>query len=94
MIPTCKARLDWLVEQLGANTPLHEITTTWSPGWCRRAGSTCARPAAPDGKQLYRPITARTVNKTTVSLLRRVLRRARDNWNAASSASRPGKTIC
>ncbi len=36
-----------------------------------------------DGRQLFRPITARTVNKTTVSLLRRVLRRARDNWNAA-----------
>ncbi len=35
-----------------------------------------------DGKQLYRPITARTVNKTTLSLLRRVMHRARDNWNA------------
>jgi integrase len=35
-----------------------------------------------DGKQLYRPITANTINKTAVVLLRRVLRRARDNWNA------------
>ena len=35
-----------------------------------------------DGKQLYRPITARTVNKTTLSLLRRVMHRARDNWGA------------
>jgi integrase len=33
------------------------------------------------GNQLYRPIAARTVNKTVPSLLRRVVRRARKNWS-------------
>jgi integrase len=34
------------------------------------------------GRQLYRPITPTTVNRT-LDALRRVVRRARDNWNAA-----------
>lgn len=33
------------------------------------------------GKQLYRPIMPRTVNRTVPLLLRRVMRRARDAWN-------------
>ncbi|HVI13435.1 MAG TPA: site-specific integrase, partial [Pseudolabrys sp.] len=33
------------------------------------------------GKQLYRPISARTVNRTVVFLLRRIMLRARDKWN-------------
>ncbi len=34
------------------------------------------------GKQLYRPIGPRTVNKTVPSLLRRIMRRAHKNWSA------------
>ena len=34
------------------------------------------------GKQLYRPIGPRTVNKTVSSLLSRVFTRAKENWNA------------
>lgn len=81
--PDLEARLAWLAAALGPATPLHAITNDTVSRLVelrrrdvRKAGRT------DKGKQLYRPITARTVNKTTVSLLRRVLRRARENWNA------------
>jgi integrase len=82
--PALKGRLDWLVAQIGPRTPLHAISDDTVSRLVeqrkldvRRAG--CDQ----DGAQLYRPITANTVNKTTIVLLRRVLRRARDNWDAA-----------
>lgn len=79
-----KTALDWLVANIGPRTALHAITddTVSKLVQARRLD---VRKAGrdQDGKQLYRPITARTVNKTTISLLRQVLRRARDNWDAA-----------
>jgi len=33
------------------------------------------------GQQLYRPISSRTVNRTLVFRLRRIMVRARDKWN-------------
>jgi integrase len=78
-----KPRLDWLVAQLGARTPLHAIDDDVVSRLVQ-ARRLDVRPQAGDGgKQLYRPISANTVNKTTVVLLRRVMRRARDNWNVA-----------
>jgi len=82
--PDLEARLAWMVAQIGPRTPLHAISDDTVSRLVearrldvRRAGRDG------DGKQLYRPITARTVNKTTVSLLRRVVRRAVENWDAA-----------
>jgi len=82
--PDLKARLDWLVAAIGPRTPLHAITND-TVSKLVQARKRDVRRAGRDehGKQLYRQITARTVNKTTVSLLRRVLRRAKENWNAA-----------
>lgn len=82
--PDLRARLDWLVAQLGPTTPLHAINDDIVSRLVERRRLDVRRAGNDDnGKQLYRPITARTVNKTTVSLLRRVMRRARDNWDAA-----------
>lgn len=91
--PDIKERLVWLWQQLGENTPLHAITNDMVSNLvATRRREMIKAGRAPTvkikgkpqalGAQLYRPITARTVNKTTVSLLRRVLRRARDNWDA------------
>ena len=80
--PDLEARLQWIVGQLGPETPLHAITDDMVSEMVearRRDVRLSGRDL--NGKQLYRPITARTVNKTTVSLLSRVMHRARDNWN-------------
>lgn len=78
-----EAALRWLTAQIGPRTPLHAITddTVAKAVAARRKG---VRPAGRDAKgvQLWRPISPRTVNQTVTFLLRRVLRRARDNWNA------------
>lgn len=82
-----KARLVWLADTLGRDTFLHAITNDDVSKLVEKRRLD-RRPAGrvkdKNGKitQLYRPITNRTVNKTTVSLLRRVMRRARDNWDA------------
>jgi integrase len=91
--PDLQERLVWLWQQLGENTPLHAITNDMLSNLVARRRCDLIKagrePTAKTkgkrqakGAQLYRLITARTVNKTTVSLLRRVLRRARDNWDA------------
>lgn len=80
--PDLEARLQWMVEQIGARTALHSITNDTVSRLVQKRRLDVRKAGRGDnGVQLYRPITARTVNKTTVSLLRRVLRRARDNWN-------------
>ena len=92
--PDLEARLQWLWEKLGERTLISEITNDMVSRLVqlrredrRKAGRAPTAKAKgkrkPLGVQLYRPITARTVNKTTTSLLRRVLRRAKDNWNAS-----------
>jgi integrase len=81
--PRIEARLSWLVDKIGANTPLHEISDDMVARLVQLRR--CDRIRAgrdQDGKQLYRQITERTINTTVPSLLRRVMRRARDNWNA------------
>jgi len=81
--PDLEARLDWITNQIGPQTPLHAITDDMVATMVEARRLDVRRSGRDSGgKQLYRPITARTVNKTTLSLLRRVMHRARDNWNA------------
>lgn len=79
-----RTNLDWLVANIGATVPLHEI----SDDTVSRLVELRRRDVKPSGRtdkgvQLYKPITARTVNKSVIDLLRRVMRRARDNWKAS-----------
>lgn len=78
-----QAELDWLGKHLGRGTCLHEITDdTVSRLVAERRKDTVRAGRDENDKQLWRPVTARTVNKTVISMLRRVMRRARDNWGA------------
>lgn len=81
--PDLETRLEWLKEKIGPEVRLHDITDDLISGLVE-ARRKEVMPAGRDdrGKQLCRPLSARTVNKTTVSLLRRVMRRAHANWNA------------
>lgn len=78
-----KHLLERLVEIIGARTYLHDI----NDDVVARMVEERAKDVRPDqvddkGRQIYRPITPTTVNRT-IDQLRRVMRRARDNWNAA-----------
>lgn len=81
--PDLKRALEWLWEQIGPQVMLHDITDdiVTQAIEARRA---CVMKAGRDekGKQLYRPVSPRTINKTVPSLLSRVMNRARKNWNA------------
>ena len=82
--PDILRALNWLVGQIGPMTALRDINddVVSRAVEARRAHVLRAGRDA-KGKQLYRPITARTVNKTVPSLLSRVMNRARDNWSEA-----------
>ncbi|MCK1460931.1 tyrosine-type recombinase/integrase [Bradyrhizobium sp. 2] len=78
-----KSALDRLVEIIGAKTYLHDINDDIVARLVDERRQDVRRDSTDDeGRQLYRPITPTTVNRT-LDLLRRVVRRARDNWNAA-----------
>lgn len=82
-----KSALDRLVEIIGAKTYLHDITDDVVSRMVqerRKDGRRDRTIKAPDGKEtiLHRQITPGAVNRT-IDLLRRVMNRARDNWNAA-----------
>jgi integrase len=84
---SAKTMLERLVEIMGANTLLHAIgdDEVSSMVEVRRTDRRRDRTVREKGGQLrilYRPITPTTVNRT-LDLLRRVMLRARDNWNAA-----------
>lgn len=81
--PDLKRALTWLGDQIGREVALHDITDD-IVSRAVEARRKCVMKAGRDskGKQLYRPISNRTVNKTVVSLLSRVMNRARDNWSA------------
>jgi integrase len=75
--------LDRLVEIIGARTYLHDINDDIVARMVDERRKDVRRDSTDDkGRQLYRPITPATVNRT-LDQLRRVIRRARDNWNAA-----------
>lgn len=80
-----KSALDKIVKILGRNTDLHVITDDTVSHLVaerrkdtRRDSTVIERGRA---KILTRAITATTVNRT-IDLLRRVMRRAKENWNA------------
>lgn len=77
-----KSALDRLVEIIGGKTYLHDISDDIVARLVDQRSRDTRRDSTVDDKQLYRPITPSTVNRT-IDLLRRVVRRARDNWNAA-----------
>lgn len=78
-----KSALDRLVEIVGARTYLHDINDDVVARMVEERSKDVRRDQVDDdGRPLYRPITPATVNRT-LDLLRRVVRRARDNWNAA-----------
>jgi integrase len=80
--PDLKRALVWLADQLGPNVALHDVNDDMVSR-AVEARRKCVIRAGVDskGKQLYRPVSPRTVNKTVTSLLRRVMRRARTNWS-------------
>jgi len=80
-----RSALDRIVEILGPKTQLHEIIDDTVSRLVaerrkdtRRDSTVIERGRA---KIIRRPITATTVNRT-IDLLRRVMRRAKENWNA------------
>jgi integrase len=81
--PDLKVRCDWLAEKIGPEVRLHDVTDDLISELVE-ARRRDVMPAGHDekGKQLYRPVGPRTVNKTVPSLLRRIMRRAHKNWNA------------
>jgi integrase len=83
---SCRATLDRIVAIIGAKTQLHDIIDDTASRMVaerrkdtRRDSTVVERGRA---KIIYRPITATTVNRT-LDLLRRVMRRAKENWNAS-----------
>jgi hypothetical protein len=80
--PDLERALGWLSDQIGPMVALHDVNDDMLSR-AVEARRRCVMRAGVDdkGKQLYRPIGPRTVNKTVTSLLRRVIRRARKNWS-------------
>jgi integrase len=77
-----RGALDWLVEQIGPQAFLHEITNDdISRAMTERRKHVVKAGRDDEGRQLYRPISARTANRTAVLLLKRVMRRAFDAWD-------------
>ncbi|MBN8983312.1 MAG: site-specific integrase [Rhizobiales bacterium] len=79
--------LEFIKTTIGPRTPLHAVTDDMVSRLVearRRCRVRAGRVTEPNGKitQLWRPISNRRVNYTTISLLSRVMHRARDNWNA------------
>jgi hypothetical protein len=76
-------QLTWLKEQIGAETALHDVTDDIVARAVEARRNEVKRSGADDrGNPLFKPINPRTVNNSVVSTLRRVIRRARRNWNA------------
>jgi integrase len=75
--------LHWLVQNLGAAKPLHKITGADIDALIvkRRARLAFAGRAA-NGKPLYRQVRGRTINRTVVILLRRIMLKAQRRWGA------------
>jgi integrase len=80
--PDLERALGWLSGQIGPNLALHDVNDDMLSRAVEARRRDVVRAGLDDtGKQLYRPISNRTVNKTVTSLLRRVIRRARKNWS-------------
>lgn len=78
-----KHSLERIKDVLGPRTFLHEINDAELSRLIENRRQDRVRAGKDDkGVQLYRPITNKRVNKTTTSLLRRVMNRATENWSA------------
>lgn len=76
--------LAWLKEQIGAKVPLHKISDADVLAAIAARRQHCkASGHDDDGRQLYKFISPRTINRTVPLLLRRIMRRARDLWDVA-----------
>lgn len=77
-----KDALKWLVGHIGAKRGLHTIRDDDVAKALAARRTRLVKAGHDDkGKQLCRAISARTVNRTVVFLLRRIMLRARDKWN-------------
>jgi integrase len=75
--------LDWLCDQIGGDRLLHTIgADDITKAVAARRQHRVKAGRDDNGKQLYRPVKARTVNRTVPLPLKRVFRRARANWDA------------
>jgi integrase len=80
--PDIERALQWLKDQLGEQTFLHDVNDDMvSRAVQARRGHVMRAGRDSKGKQLYRPISNRTVNKTVPSLIRRVMNKARRAWS-------------
>lgn len=80
--PDLKRALDWLASQIGPKIAIHNVTDdAISKAIAARRLHVMRAGRDANGKQLYRPLSNRTVNKTVPSLLRRVMNRARKAWS-------------
>jgi integrase len=80
--PDIRRALDWLVGQIGPKTMLADINDDLVTRAVEARRAHVMRAGRDDkGKQLYRPIGNRTVNKTVSSLLSRVMNRAKKKWS-------------
>lgn len=85
--PDIKRALKWLVGQIGPRVSLSDINDDIvSQAVQARRAHVMRAGKDESGKQLYRPLSARTINKTVISLLSRVMNRARDNWSVSIPA--------
>jgi integrase len=74
--------LHWLVQQLGADKPLHKITGNDIDALIVKRRDRLVRGGnGSNGKQLYRKAGGRTINRTVVILLRRIILKATQRWN-------------
>lgn len=79
-----KTCLSWLKDQIGTDRPLHLIgNDDVARAVAERRQHQIKAGHDQNGKQLYRPIGPRTVNRTVTLLLRRIFRRAVKSWDAA-----------
>lgn len=76
-----KTSLAWLRDQLGPRRLLHDISADDVTRAITERRKHVVKAGRTDkGVQLYRPISARTINRTVPKLLRRVIRRAAKLW--------------
>lgn len=77
-------QLEWLKAQIGPDTMLHDITDDIVSKAVAARRLEVKRTGTDDrGKLIFKPVSNRTVNNSVTSTLRRVVRRAKKNWNAA-----------
>lgn len=80
--PDLRRALEWLTRQIGPKVMLHDVNDDMISQAVEARRQHVMRAGKDSrGKQLYRPIGNRTVNKTVPSLLRRVRNRARKAWS-------------